>query len=173
MTDLKGTVTFRTESGDLYRKLEVRFDSSLLDVALLLLSSLVRKKDLPLFHFRLAFGDEDYVTRKDEQNDLYGYSTTKYHVLDDESLQNAALRNSGPGLFILYRLDRPEDVVLTMALDDVGPATEKEKPRLMDGAGLLRDDYTVEKASFSDISRNVADTMKDLRKTYVRPRVRI
>ena len=88
------------------RRIELSLKDSLYDLALLLFGSLVCTEALEDYQFEFVFGEDRYITRKDEQESLFGYSTDHYHILDDETLQNAIVRKAASACFKIFSCGR-------------------------------------------------------------------
>ena len=154
------------------RKFRLDLETSLYDLALLLYSSLVREKNQEDYSFQFVFGEDSYVTRKDEQDDLFGYSTRHYHVLDDESFKNAIIRQSNSASFQIIKRSLPENYVMSMELGELMPTEESIPLKLIDGEGIIAEDYRIIPADFQEIIREEENNLPVLRRRfrYKRPK---
>ncbi len=132
----KAEVTFRCEEFGIVRKMNLSFSEVLLDVASLLYSSIV-EGDLDLFYFRFRFDDVCYITRRDEQDTLFGYSHSEYYILDDECFQNAVVRGGQKAVFELITPKRQAEIVFEMDIGTISAGEDKEKSSLTGGEGIL------------------------------------
>lgn len=154
------------------RKFLLDLETSLYDLALLLYSSLVKEKNQEDYSFQFVFGEDSYVTRKDEQDDLFGYSTRHYHVLDDESFKNAIIRQSNSASFQIIKRSLPENYVMSMELGELMPTEESIPLKLIDGEGIIAEDYRIIPADFQEIIREEENNLPVLRRRfrYKRPK---
>lgn len=157
-------ITFR--KGDLFRTIAIDMETSLYDLALLLMSSLVDKEDLDTYSFFLQFGEDSYLTRKDEQESLFGYSTTHYHILDDESFHNVIVRKADSGSFQIVDRGKQNNLVLDMEVGEMIPSPDKTEARLIDGSGVLEKDYRIKEMAFSAILKNTERNLPLLKKAF-------
>ena len=168
----KSEITFRCGEFNITRKMILSFSESLLNIASILYSSLV-EGDLDTFYFRFRFDEDYYITRRDEQDTLFGYSHSKYYILDDECFQNAIIRGGNTAVFELGTPRRQAEIVFDMEIGGISGNDQKEKSSLLGGEGiLLADTLTAREASFDEIKelgdRQYPTVMKFHR--YQRPR---
>lgn len=160
--DYSCTLTF--QNGTLFRKIVCSMTDSLFDIALLLYSSLVAEDCQDDYQFSFVFGEDVYITRKDEQESLYGYSTEHYHVLEQECLRNVIIRNPSSALFRVTCLSLPEDFDLDMAIEFQEAKADEKTPVLIDGNAILMKDYQIADRDFSEIQTLATKAFPTLRK---------
>ncbi len=170
--DYKSEITFRCGEFNITRKMILSFSESLLNIASILYSSLV-EGDLDTFYFRFRFDGDYYITRRDEQDTLFGYSHSKYYILDDECFQNAIKRGGNTAVFELVTPRRQAEIVFDMEIGGISGGDQKEKSSLLGGEGiLLADTLTAREASFDEI-KELCDRQYPIVKKfhrYQRPR---
>lgn len=153
--------------GKLSRTIQAGMTDSLYDIAILLYASLVHEDFQDEYLFSFVFGEDSYITRKDEQESLFGYSTEHYHVLEQECLRNVILRNPSSALFRITSLKRPDDLDLEMDIEFDDSERQDKSIRLIDGAGILIKNYGIVDCSFPKIKEMTTKnlpTTKKLRK---------
>lgn len=148
------------------RRIALSLKDSLYDLALLLFGSLVCTEVLEDYQFEFVFGEDRYITRKDEQESLFGYSTDHYHILDDETLQNAIVRKAASACFKIFSCGRQDDIVLEMDIGELHPAYDKHLPMLLCGEGIIGKEYSIQALSSDDVREMMEKNVPILRKKY-------
>ncbi len=170
--DYKAEITFKCSEFDITRKMSVSFSEPLLNIASLLYSSLV-EGDLDTFYFTFKFDGAYYITRRDEQDTLFGYSHSEYYILDDECFQNAVVRGGKEALFTLVTPKRQEEVVFEMEIGNISGADKKEKSSLLGGDGILVAETLEKKEADFDQIKSLSDKQYPIVKKfhkYARPK---
>ncbi len=159
-------LTFYCDEKKMTRKINIGFNSSLLDMAFLLYASLVKEEKQSEFSFLFRFGEDIYITRKDEQENLYGYSDEHYHILEEESFMNAVVRKSSSASFEIVYLKRASNLVFDMSMGEIKSSDEKTKPMFLSGSSLLGSELQLLSSSEKDVEENIRKSFPELRKTY-------
>lgn len=165
MEQYKATLTIESTSKKIKRTYTLPFMTSLYDLALNVYSSLI-KEESDKYSFLFRFDDKVYISRKDEQESLYGYSDDSYHVLESETFFNVALSNPKKSTFEIIDYSKQDNLVLEMNLSDIKPMDEKEKFSLIDAEGILDKELKEKDCSFDEIIRIQKKSLPTIKKTY-------
>lgn len=142
------------------------FAHTLYELALQLYASLVESSQQEKYGFFFCFDHERYITRKDEQEMLYGYSDYTYHILEQEAFLNIVLRNPKQLSFEIVDLSRPDNIVFSIEVSDIEPQLEKMKPSLLQARGILGEKLCPQEATYEEILRNQEKSLPALKKAY-------
>lgn len=157
-------VTFATKDKSLSRTILLPFRTRLDKVASLLYASMVEEEDIEEYTFLFRFGDEIYITRKEEQESGYGYSSSAYHLLEEETFFNVLFRKVNSASFELSSLKEKENLVLDMEMGPIKLNEEKKKLALLDGKGKVGKDYVIVPSSFAEIEKRAKKNLPLVRK---------
>jgi len=158
------TATFSLLDKSLSRTIRLPFKTRLDKVALLLFASLVEEEDFDRFVPLFRFGEDIYLFRQDEQDMGYGYSSSSYHVLEEETFFNLLFRHPESGSFEISLPKRQDNLVLGMDLGPISLNEKEEKLSFLDGVGLLKNDGSVLPFSKEEIEKLTKKNLPLLRK---------
>lgn len=111
MANLKLT----SKENSIERVLQVKFASSLLDLASFIYVSMVKKENQKDYSFLLRADDTVYITKKDEEESGYYYSDGTYRLLDNERFINIVLRRPNKLTFEIIYIPRQENLVFDIS----------------------------------------------------------
>lgn len=157
MANLKLT----SKENNIERTLQVKFSSSLLDLASFIYVSMVKKENQNDYSFLLRADDTVYITKKDEQESGYYYSDGTYRLLDKERFINIVLRRVNKLTFEIIYIPRQENLVFDIAVSDIALATGEKDIVLLDGKGILAEKLKEESVSLSSIREQLEKKFKN------------
>lgn len=157
MANLKLT----SKENSIERLLQVKFASSLLDLASFIYVSMVKKENQKDYSFLLRADDTVYITKKDEEDSGYYYSDGTYRLLDNERFINIVLRRPNKLTFEIIYIPRQENLVYDIDVSDIALATGEKDIVFLDGKGILAGELIEESVSLSSISEQLEKKFKN------------
>lgn len=157
MANLKLT----SKENSIERVLQVKFVSSLLDLASFIYVSMVKKENQKDYSFLLRADDTVYITKKDEEESGYYYSDGTYRLLDNERFINIVLRRPNKLTFEIIYIPRQENLVFDIDVSDIALATGEKDIVFLDGKGILAGELKEESVSLSSISEQLEKKFKN------------
>ncbi|GEM_PF-1266204 len=166
MEQYKAKLRVYQKDMDIERVFLFSFSHTLYELALNLFASLVAEEEQEKYSFFFSFDQERYITRKDEQELLYGYSDRDYHILEQEAFLNIVLRNPKQLSFEIVDLSRRDNIVFDLDVEEIQPQLEKMKPILFAGHGFLGKNLNREDKEWKEIVDNQRKSLPLLKKAY-------
>lgn len=157
MANLKLT----SKENSIERSLQVKFASSLLDLASFIYVSIVKKENQKDYSFLIRADDTVYITKKDEEESGYYYSDGTYRLLDKERFINIVLRRPNKLTFEIIYIPRQENLVFDIDVSDIALATGEKDIVFLDGKGILAGELKEESVSLSSISEQLEKKFKN------------
>lgn len=164
MEQYKADLVLTSEQYRIERKIQVRFRTSLYDLATFLFTSIVKREAREDYSFLFRFDGAVYLTRKEEQESLYGYSDGTYHLLDEESFLNIVLRNPSKLTFELSDYSSKGNLVFSIAVNAITRADQEDDIVLLGGCNFLSRNRKEESAALSSIVSMVEKDWKEVKK---------
>lgn len=164
MEQYKAELVLTSNRYQIQRKVQVRFQASLFDLAAFLFASMVKREAREDLSFLFRFDDTVYLTEKEEQETLYGYSDGTYHLLDQESFLNIVLRNPKKLSFEISDYSSKGNLVFPITVNAITRADKEDDIILLDGKNILSEDRKEESATLSSIVSMVEKDWKEVKK---------